>query len=133
MSADTGNVTFESLVVQQATNERLDDIRELLADAGAGRPSRAELIRSLVFALPLDGADHVRRIVQVGRLRLYEDVGAPWSVGALAEAEWLLGWYAEDVDRAALVAEIERLRRVIGGLRWRLRDLLKDVEAEERE
>ena len=102
-------------------DERLDDILELLR--GSGHGSRVEIIRRAVFALPMEDEEHLSRLMQFGGLRYREANGWTWSEEAMAECELLLGWWSEDADRAALVHEIEDLRKRLGRLTHELEKL----------
>lgn len=113
---------------KQVLNERLDDILELMDARGYG--SRVEVIRRAVFALPLEDEEHLGRLLQFGGLRYREANGWSWSEEALAECENLLGWWAEDADRAALVRELDELRHRLGRISREL-EKLRAVAAEE--
>ena len=114
----------------QAVRERLDDLNELLREAGHGRRSRVELTRALVFACPTDDPEHVTRIIRYGTLRLYEDCG--WdNTHWVEEAEGELGWYADTVDRSALVDELAHTRRELQHMRWHLLEALKTLRTGE--
>lgn len=89
--------------------QRLDDILDLLPRYH-GNVSRARLLRAIVFALPLEDAEHVSLILAHGRFREREALGLPISDEALEEVIGDLGWYGEDAERAALVTELDRLR-----------------------
>lgn len=91
-------------------NQRIDDLIELCGVYGS-KGSRADVIRRAIFALPTEDQEHLSRLLQYGGLRYREANGQRWSEDALAECEGLLGFWHEDADRAALVNELNDLRR----------------------
>ena len=124
-SSEAANGTH-SQRLDAAVRDRLDDIAGILDDAGHGSRSRADLTRALVFACPLDDPEHVTLIVRVGAMRALNEIG--WDNGDwLAEGESDLGWYAESVDRSEIVAELRRVRRELGRMKWHLDDARKTL------
>lgn len=126
MAALDGSAATHSQRLDVAVKERLDDIAGLLKEEGHGRRSRVDLTRALIFACPLDDPEHVNLIVRVGTMRALNEIGLD-NGDRLADGENDLGWYAESVDRSEIVAELARVRRELGHMKWHLDDARKTL------